>query len=125
VSDPIEWSALRDAARAVMKNAYAPYSAMRVGAAVLAGGRIFAGCNVESASYPVGVCAERSALAAAVAAGCQEISAVAIAAERPVPPCGMCRQALAEFNPAVPILLVGEQDEREARLDRLLPDPFL
>ena len=115
---------MRKAALGARDNAYAPYSSIRVGAAVLAGGEIFAGCNVENASYPVGVCAERAALAAAVSAGHQSIDAVVISAERQLPPCGMCRQALVEFNPSVPILIVGEDGERSTSLDELLPNPF-
>lgn len=125
MTDTIDWDRLREAARRVRKNAYAPYSSIAVGAAVLAGGEIFAGCNVENASYPVGVCAERAALAAAVAAGHRKIDAVVIASERQLPPCGMCRQALVEFNPTAPVMIVGEDGERSTSLDELLPTPFL
>ena len=120
----IDWDALKSAAKAVQENAYAPYSRFKVGAAILAGGRIFQGCNVENASYPVGICAERSALAAAVAAGAPRIEAVVIVAERPITPCGMCRQALAEFNPEVPVVMVSDLLEAHATLGQLLPDPF-
>lgn len=120
----IDWDALKKAAEAVQQNAYAPYSNFKVGAAILADGRIFSGCNVENASYPVGVCAERSALAAAVAAGAPRIEAVVIVADKPITPCGMCRQALAEFNPEVPIVMVSDQMEAQATLGQLLPDPF-
>ncbi|MFO8073533.1 MAG: cytidine deaminase [Polyangia bacterium] len=120
----LDWEELREAARDARSNAYAPYSSLRVGAAVLASGRVFAGCNVENASYPVGLCAERAALAAAVTAGCRELQAVAIVTDRGLPPCGMCRQALAEFSPDVPLLLVGDGGEVETSLARLLPSPF-
>lgn len=95
--DPIP--ALLRAAAKVRKNAHAPYSSFPVGAAVLAGGKIFVGCNVENSSYPMGVCAERNAMGAAVAAGFKRVDAVAIVAGtvRPVPPCGGCRQVLSEF----------------------------
>jgi cytidine deaminase len=121
----IDWEALKTAAVSAQQNAYAPYSRFKVGAAVLADGRIFVGCNVENASYPVGLCAERAALAAAVAAGCKNIEAAVIAAIRPIPPCGMCRQALAEFNPILPIVMVSDHMEAEASLSQLFPDPFL
>ena len=120
----IDWDALKSMADAVRKNAYAPYSDFKVGAAILAGGKIYVGCNVENASYPVGVCAERAALAAAVAAGNTAIDAVVITADKPLTPCGMCRQALAEFNPEVPILMISDQLEAQATLGQLLPDPF-
>ncbi len=124
MTDSIDWDALKNAAQSALENAYSPYSGFPVGAAVLANGRIFIGCNVENASYPVGICAERSALAAAISAGCRKIEAVVIVANKPITPCGMCRQALAEFNPEVPILMVSEQMEAQATLGQLLPEPF-
>jgi cytidine deaminase len=89
------------AAAEARKQAWAPYSGFAVGAAVLAGGRIFIGCNVENSAYPLSVCAERNAIAAAVVAGHQRIQAIAIAggAKKPSAPCGGCRQVLAEFCP--------------------------
>jgi cytidine deaminase len=87
------------AAAEARKQAWAPYSRFAVGAAVLAGGRVFIGCNVENSSYPLSVCAERNAIAAAVVAGQTRIEAIAIVggATRPSAPCGGCRQVLAEF----------------------------
>ena len=92
--------ALIAAARAVRANAYAPYSRFAVGAAVLdERGRVHAGANVENAAYPLGWCAETSALAALVAAGGRRVLAVALCAvsDEPVTPCGGCRQRLREF----------------------------
>lgn len=123
-----ERARMLEAARAAMERAYAPYSGFRVGAALLArDGGVFAGCNVENASYPVGLCAERAALAAAVATGAREFDALVIVTEtpRPCPPCGMCRQALAEFGEDLRVVLVGSGGaEAEYRLGDLLPEAF-
>jgi len=123
----MDWEGMKRAAREARERAYAPYSSFRVGAAVLANGRVFAGCNVENASFPVGICAERSAVAAAVAAGCRDLQAVVVLGPRPVAPCGMCRQALAEFNPRAAVLIAGADEgaDLETTLDELLPQPFL
>jgi cytidine deaminase len=88
------------AAAAAREQAYAPYSRFRVGAALLAGGRVFTGVNVEIASYPISVGAERNAVAAMVIGGERTIDAIAVVtdAEQPTPPCGGCRQALWEFG---------------------------
>ncbi len=124
---PEQIDALVGAAREVRASAYAPYSMFAVGAAVLAGGRIFTGVNVENASYPLGICAERNAVAAAVAAGEREVRAVAVVAgdENATPPCGGCRQVLNEFGPRM--LVVSESpkgDRKQWRLAELLPDAF-
>ncbi len=120
----IDWDALKVAAKEAQKNAYAPYSGFKVGAAVSSGGNIFSGCNVENASFPVGLCAERAAIAAAVSSGFQELDALVVYADKPVVPCGMCRQALAEFNPKLPILMVSNNLESGATLPQLFPEPF-
>ncbi len=120
--------ALRERAAGAMNAAYAPYSGFRVGAALLAAdGSIAVGCNVENASYPAGVCAERVALGAAVAQGHRQFLAIAIATEAqvPTPPCGVCRQALVEFSPDLVVLSVTREGQ-EARwsLSDLLPNAF-
>lgn len=101
MQDPDPNRELIAAAREVAAHAYAPYSNFRVGAAVLAGGKIYVGCNVENASYGLTVCAERNAIGAAVAAGHSTLEAVAIFTETQTPtyPCGACLQAIAEFAP--------------------------
>ena len=91
---------LLDDARAVRENAYAPYSRFKVGAAIRTpDGTVYTGCNVENVAYPEGTCAEAGAIAAMIAGGATEIAEVAVIADSPapVPPCGGCRQKLAEF----------------------------
>jgi cytidine deaminase len=118
---------LRAAAR-VRENAWAPYSRFRVGAAVLGGGRIFAACNLENVSFPLSVCAERNAVAAAVAAGVTRVDAVAVVGGggRPTPPCGGCRQVLAEFcGPDALVVYANPRGEAvETTLGALLPHAF-
>jgi len=119
---------LRERAFAAMERAYAPYSNFRVGAALLAtDGSIVEGCNVENAAYPAGICAERSAVGAAVARGNRGFDAIVIAteADEPTPPCGMCRQVLEEFSPRMLVIAVTRSG-REATwtLEELLPQAF-
>jgi cytidine deaminase len=121
--------ALLAAARGIRSRAHAPYSGFLVGAAVLdERGRIHVGCNVENASYGLTVCAERNAVAAAVASGARAVSAIAvITAARPLAsPCGACRQVLAEFGDAdTVVLLAGPRGPGvEHRLGALLPEAF-
>ena len=90
-------------------------------------GRVFAGCNVENAAFPAGICAERSALSQAVAAGSREFSRLVVVteADEPTPPCGVCLQALVEFSRGVEVTSVCANGKRATwRLQDLLPFPF-
>jgi cytidine deaminase len=125
------WCALVQAAAKARDRAYAPYSDYRVGAAVLApNGAIFAGCNVENASYGLALCAERSAVAHLIAAGENRIVAVAVVTAGPEPgrPCGMCRQTLSEFagdDLAIGLALPGDTLPRVVeRLGDIFAHPF-
>ncbi|MHB8418938.1 MAG: cytidine deaminase [Myxococcales bacterium] len=120
---------LVESAARIREHAYAPYSRFKVGAAVLASsGRIFTGCNVENCSYGLALCAERGAVAAAVAAGETRLEAAAVVtgSEEPSPPCGMCLQTLAEFGrPDSPIVLVNLRGiRRRLSLRDLMPHAF-
>jgi len=110
------------------ENAYAPYSNFKVGAALEAlTGRVFTGCNVENATYGLTVCAERVALWKALSEGEREFTRIAIVAEseRPVFPCGACRQLLWEFCGDIEVILADTQGQKEShRLRNLLPHPF-
>jgi len=116
------------AARDVRGRAYAPYSKFFVGAALRAkDGRVFTGCNVENSSYGLANCAERAAIAVAVAAGCQEFDAIAIASQGGVAPCGACRQVLAEFCDELTVVLhdvAGDGGAKVLELSELLPHQF-
>ena len=118
-----------DLARRVLANAHAPYSRFRVGACLrAASGRLYAGCNVENAAYPVGQCAEATAIGAMVAAGDRQIVEVVLLTEgaQPCSPCGRCRQQLAEFaRPDTPVHLCGPEGVRvTTTLGALLPMAF-
>jgi len=115
------------AARAVRERAYAPYSRYPVGAAVLAGGEVFAGCNVENASFGASLCAERAAVVQAVSAGQRRIEGIAVATGREPAgyPCGMCRQVLHELGPDIWVAVAGASGEaRVLWLAELFPHPF-
>ena len=108
------------------QSAYVPYSHFAVGAAVRAeDGRIFTGCNVENASYGLTICAERNAVAHAVAEGARRFDAIAVVTENGVTPCGACRQVLAEFGPQMKVIVADAHgDRRIYTLRELLPDAF-
>ena len=115
-------------AHAAVQLAYAPYSKVRVGAALVgADGQVYSGCNVENASYGLTICAERSAVFRAVASGERKFRAIAIATNLPgaLMPCGACRQVLAEFGLELEVIVQGrESDVQRVRLSELLPKAF-
>jgi cytidine deaminase len=120
-------AALLEAASAARLRAHAPYSGFAVGAAVLdEQGRIHAGCNVENAAYPQGLCAEAVALAAMVLAGGRRAEALLVAGDGPPAPCGGCRQKLREFAADdTPVLCAGAGQVRQRwTLGELLPHGF-
>jgi cytidine deaminase len=126
-----EVQSLVEAARAAREFAYAPYSGFKVGAAALArDGRVFAGCNVENASYGLCNCAERTALFAGVAAGCRpgDFTHIAVVADTPGPvsPCGACRQVMLEMGG--PMFIVLQANLRgnlaQSTVAELLPGGF-
>jgi cytidine deaminase len=115
-------------ALAVRQHAYAPYSKFLVGAALLgASGKVYLGCNVENSSYGLCVCAERGAVARAVADGERHFRGIVVATQSvpPSPPCGMCRQTMCEFDADLPVLLVNDKGDRvETSLGELFPMSF-
>lgn len=120
---------LEDAARDVREMAYVPYSNFKVGAALRSDtGAVFVGCNVENVAYPEGTCAEAGAIAAMIAGGARRITELVVIADSPtpVPPCGGCRQKIAEFAGGdVPVTLVSVNGTRlETTVAALLPGAF-
>jgi cytidine deaminase len=118
---------LVERAKAVLNNAYAPYSKFKVAAAVRTkSGRVYTGVNIENASYGLTICAERVAVFKAVSEGDRDIEAVAVYTdtEEPTPPCGACRQVIAEFNPDALIVMASRKKTVVARLSELLPHAF-
>ena len=120
---------LIEAAAAVQKNAYAPYSNFKVGAALrTTSGEVFVGCNVENVAYPEGTCAEAGAIASMIASGNKEFVEAAVIADSPipVPPCGGCRQKLAEFAAKDARITMATTDGAlsETTVAELLPGAF-
>ncbi|OQR95121.1 cytidine deaminase [Thraustotheca clavata] len=127
--ESINWDELELAAKEASKLAYAPYSKFNVGAALLTSdGKVFAGCNVENAAYPLGNCAERTAIfTARVQSNMEHIEAICIytPTEKATSPCGACRQVLNEFGPTMVVRMICDSDEvLETTLDQLLPYGF-
>ncbi len=117
------------AALAAQQKAYAPYSRFKVGAAILGeDGKVYPGCNVENAAYPVGACAEAGAISAMIAGGARTIRAIVVIGDGAelVTPCGACRQRIREFSvPETPILIAGPEGIRARfSLAELLPASF-
>lgn len=119
---------LEKAARAAAQASYSPYSKFKVGAAILAGsGKIYAGTNIENASYGLCNCAERTAIFTAAAAGERKVRAVVVYTPTPTAtmPCGACRQVINEFGPqATVVSICDSKDRRETVLSALLVDAF-
>jgi cytidine deaminase len=119
---------LIDTARKAMENAYAPYSKIKVGAALLtSSGKIYTGCNIENASYGLTICAERVAVGCAVSQGEKNFIAIAIvnSTEKIITPCGACLQVLSEFSRNLQIILVSAKNEIiRTDLKSLFPEPF-
>lgn len=118
---------LIERARVARANAYAPYSNYEVGAAILTGsGQVFSGANVENASYPTTMCAERSAVFAAVGQGQRSFEAIVVMSENGGAPCGACRQVLSEFGLDLRVVSVDSQGKvhLESSLEQLMPNAF-
>ncbi len=121
-----EWAYLIEKAREARMRAYAPYSNYSVGAALLTtDGKVFTGCNVENAVYPLGLCAERVAIFKAVSEGHRDFLAIAIVTKNGGSPCGSCRQVMHEFAPEMRVIIADETGHvRETTVAELLPDSF-
>jgi cytidine deaminase len=114
-------------AKKAKEKAYAPYSGLRVGAALKCkNGKIFSGSNVENAVYGLSLCAERVVVVKAISEGYLDFEEIVVVSdsEEPLMPCGSCRQFLLEFNPELKILLVGEKRLLERKLSDLMPEAF-
>ena len=119
---------LLEHAREALKQSYSPYSNYAVGAAILCrDGSIYLGANIENASYPAGICAERSAVSNAVAHGHRDFVAIAIVNEKKTPcyPCGICRQVLAELMPEGQVILENMNGYESHKIREIMPMMFL
>ena len=121
---------LKAAAVAMLDRAYIPYSHFPVGAALeCADGTVFTGCNIENAVYPVGTCAERTAMVKAVSMGHTEFTAIAVVSDsdKPVSPCAFCRQYLVDFDPDIQVIMANAAgtDVVEMTASELLPMAFM
>ena len=119
---------LKQLSMEMQKRAYCPYSKFPVGAALeCSDGTVYTGCNVENASYPVGTCAERTAICNAISGGHREFVRIVISAQTDAPclPCGMCRQFMEEFSPDLEVICLNRHGESKTyRLGELLPCSF-
>ena len=122
----IDITLLVTAAQEARRLAYAPYSGYQVGAALFcADGEVITGCNIENATFPAGCCAERVAIFRAVAAGKHGFLGIAVATRNGGSPCGICRQVMREFAPAMPVYIADETGlVRTTSVANLLPDSF-
>ena len=124
----VTYEQLVELAKGARLKAYAPYSKYKVGAALLTeDGKVYTGCNVENSSYGITICAERTAVANAISDGHRKFKAVAVvtASSPPGPPCGICRQTLAEFTPEMVVILANIHGEmKRTKLSKLYPDHF-
>ncbi|MBQ3390472.1 MAG: cytidine deaminase [Firmicutes bacterium] len=122
---------LYDRALTAAEHSYAPYSGFHVGAAVLTeDGSVYTGCNIENASYPAGICAERTAMAKALSEGHRKFKKIVVAArneegEQPAAPCGICRQFIFEFGDDIEITFGPDRDHLQSMtIADLLPEGF-
>jgi len=122
----MDYESLITKAMEAREKAHVPYSHFAVGAALLArSGRIYAGCNVENASYGLSICAERTAVFKAVSEGERDFEAIAVVTEKGVTPCGACRQVLLEFGEDIQVIVAnGASEYRVLTLRELLPQAF-
>jgi len=124
--EKVEPGILKKRAQSAARNSYAPYSNYHVGAAVLADDeRIFTGCNIESSTYGLSICAERSAIFSAIVSGCRKFKAMAIFSRNGASPCGACRQVIWDMCGDIPIYVFDDSGgEKIFRSSELLPHPF-
>ncbi|MCC6011346.1 MAG: cytidine deaminase [Desulfurococcaceae archaeon] len=128
MSEHTYWS-LIEKASSIIQNSYAPYSNIHVASAVLCeNGEVYVGVNIENSSYGLTICAERAAIASMITSGCKKPLIVAVVSdtEKPIPPCGACRQVIAEFNPDATLVMYSLKSREIVvkSLSELLPHPF-